>query len=289
MTRALFCLGLFWASSVVAAEPAPSPDEQPDAPPAGEQAAAPAPTTNAPGPKPRLLIMDLNAGEEINKTVRDTVGGLITAEVSRRETFESISGEDIRNMVALEGQKQAMGCDDSSACLAEIAGALGARLVVFGRLNQVAGQFILQMSLLDAQSAQVIGRDVFKAADEGALLRGLPGVVADVLRPAYAALGVPEEVVHVEEEPLAEDGGGGLSSALLGTGAAVGIAGVAVGVLAAGTAAAVYWGALANTDLPSGLRKNAQLGWYGLVALSALGAVVVVPGLAVAGASFVVE
>ncbi len=250
------------------------------------EAAAAAPSDEDAGrTAERVLVMDLKGGPEVAGTLTETLGGLLTAEVARRESFESISGEDIRNLVALEGQKQALGCEDSSTCLAEIAGALGARFVVFGRLNQVGGQYILQMSLLDASTTQVIGRRVLKAPDERVLVDELPHAVADVLRPAFAALGTEEEKVALPDR----DGGGALPTVMLGSGVAIAAAGVVAAVAASGSAAALYYLVLEQKSVSPDARYAGRYAWFGLLGVAAIGAVAVLPGAALAAASWAWE
>ena len=63
---------------------------------------------------------------------------MITSEVQRRGFFQVISQQDIATMLGLERQKQLMGCaDDSTSCLAELSGALGARFVMSGTLTRL--------------------------------------------------------------------------------------------------------------------------------------------------------
>ena len=61
-------------------------------------------------------------------------------------------------MVELEAEKQSIGCNDDSNCLAELAGALGADLVVYGELGKLGNQYMLQQSLFDTKAGKAITR-----------------------------------------------------------------------------------------------------------------------------------
>jgi hypothetical protein len=146
---------------------APITDDVPA--PSGNQSSnqlevAPAPTTPPPpAPKPakiertRLLVMDLkNKGADQDEV--DTLTGLITIELSAYDQLDVLSGADIKRMVELEMEKQAAGCTDEGSCLAEIAGALGARLVVFGVVGKLGETKSIQLNLYDSNLAKAVSR-----------------------------------------------------------------------------------------------------------------------------------
>lgn len=65
---------------------------------------------------------------------------------------EVVTRQDVEQLLAIEGQKQATGCADSSdSCAAEIANALGAELVVRGELDTLDGQRTLTMTVMNTK------------------------------------------------------------------------------------------------------------------------------------------
>jgi hypothetical protein len=86
------------------------------------------------GRKVRVLVLQPEAKSKESKPVSDAVAGLIPVELAPVTSFDVLSTADVQQMVELEAEKAAMGCADNS-CLAELAGALGADLVVYGDVS----------------------------------------------------------------------------------------------------------------------------------------------------------
>ncbi len=113
---------------------------------------------------------------------------LAAVAASRIEGTEVLSSKDIQDIVSLEGEKALMGCDDAGACLAEVAGALGARLVVFGQLGQLGDVLVLTLNLFDAESGSSSGRSVVRAETVAALGDKVEPAVAELVGSAVARI-----------------------------------------------------------------------------------------------------
>ena len=73
-----------------------------------------------------LLILDFKHEKGDEQTAR-LLNDLVATAAERTSSLTVITGADIANVIALEAEKEALGCDDTSAsCLAEVAGAMGA-------------------------------------------------------------------------------------------------------------------------------------------------------------------
>lgn len=126
----------------------------------------------APAAPQRVLLLDLEP-LSVAKDDAKALDRLLLAELGRVQGIEVVSAAEIRRMAALEGEKQSLGCDDEG-CLAELAGAMGARLVVFGTVSTLGERTTMTLSLFDAASAGAIKRasvDGRRAADLAPLLR----------------------------------------------------------------------------------------------------------------------
>lgn len=143
--------------------------------------------------KPQVLVMDIAHSKAVDPDTSQTITDLITTELGMRSEFQTLSGEDIRRLMTLEGEKQAAGCDTDQSCLAELAGAMGARFVVYGRLSTLGKVMVLQLNLFDAMSAAAVGRVVLKARDLETFADSIGGSVNELIQPLLEQLGVSEK------------------------------------------------------------------------------------------------
>lgn len=114
----------------------------------------------------RVLVLEPTVTEGDEQLAR-AAAGLIAVELSRIERFDVLSDADVARIVELEGQKQTLGCSTSS-CLAEIAGAMGANLVVFGEITRLGEVRVMTLNLFDSQAASSLGRvsQQFRSVEE---------------------------------------------------------------------------------------------------------------------------
>ena len=111
--------------------------------------------------------------------------------MSQNPNLELITSKDIQSMAALEADKRDMGCDDSNSCLAELAGALGARLVIFGDVGMLGPNLILGLNLFDSEEAKAISRIIVRTKDLGDFPDKLEASMVKFLKPLEIA--IPEE------------------------------------------------------------------------------------------------
>lgn len=241
------------------------------------------PAPPAEGPKTHaVLVLDLE-GIDVDADKMKIVNGTLVDTLAARPSLEIISQGDIRQMVDFEAEKQAMGCD-SSSCLAEMAGAMGASYVVFGRVGRLDDVLFVQLNLFDSGKGRAVAREEVRAQR----LSELP----DVMRPALARLvspltgETPPPAAVTTTAPSEEPGV--LTSPLLWSGVVVAGAGLAAGV---GLLGGVLWADATLGEIGAPIAdKNtaADLGpWMFAGALA--GAAVSAGGLALVGTAFFLE
>ena len=156
------------------------------------------------GEKIRTVMLELK-GNKVDQETVNIVTSLVTAELSKFEQLELITSKDMQNMAKLEAEKQTMGCNDDSSCLVELAGALGARLVIFGDVGMLGPNIMMGLSLFDSQQAKAVSRVNVRTQDLGdpdKIEASMEGFIAPVLaasknasaakpapKPAFAAVG----------------------------------------------------------------------------------------------------
>lgn len=250
-----------------------------DAAGAPERTVASAASVDARAPEPReaprVLVLDLECDDGLDRLGRLGTEALTHA-LSSSDALEVLSTADLRQMVELEAGRAAAGCDTTS-CLTEIAGAMGARYVVFGSVSGLGSRYLMRANLFDAFAAQPVAREQARARDDAEL-----DVVARQVAAKLAA------AIDVTLEPVAE------RAPVLGTtlwvGGATGLAGGAVLFLAAGSLAAGSALVLLTASTPRGFKDAAFVavlpaaalalggGAVGVVSAVALGSGVVISG-----------
>ncbi|MFH1809913.1 MAG: hypothetical protein ABIJ09_14305 [Pseudomonadota bacterium] len=141
-------------------------------------AAVPVMAEDAPG-RPRLLLMDLRAqgvDEGTTRTIRD----LILLELTRSKRYDVVGGEDLRQVLELQADRQAVGCEENS-CLAEVAGALGAAQVLYGSVGTLGELTLVNLSLFDAAEVRAVRRVDLRLRSLEDLPAAMPGKLAELL------------------------------------------------------------------------------------------------------------
>jgi hypothetical protein len=190
-------------------KPAPAPVVTPKEkvkapePPAPAKAAAPVAATvasSSEGETSGLAVMDLKLASGIDASIGGLLNETIISKLDATDQFSSIiSGSDMRDIIDLEAQKSALGCEQDS-CLAELGGALGVPFMLVSDLGKFGNQFILNIKLVSVEESKVVGRVNKILKDEAALLRALPLAVQEVVDLAF---GVAEEDKAPEPTPAA--------------------------------------------------------------------------------------
>ena len=107
------------------------------------------------GPK-RILVLEPTSASVKPETLA-TIASLLSVEIGKLNDVEVISSADVRKLSGLQADKAEAGCDDSG-CLAELAGAIDAELVVFGDAGTLGSLTILNISVFEAATAKSVSR-----------------------------------------------------------------------------------------------------------------------------------
>lgn len=173
--------------------------------------------------RPRALVLDLT-GDAVSEETRKAITGLVVVKLTKDPRLDVVSGQEIKGMANLAADKQAAGCDD--ACLAEIAGAMDARLIVSGFVGKLGSLTVVNLSLFDATKARAVGRSTIEAES----IEEVSGKLDKALNEMLAAL--PK---HKPPRAAADAGPGAVTMGLVGGGAG----GVVLGGVCAGIAFAL--------------------------------------------------
>ena len=100
-----------------------------------------------------------------------------------------LSSADLRSVLDVEAQRQAAGCSEAS-CLAEIAGAVGARFFAAVEVNKLGAGLRAQATLTDTKSIEVKERIEIESDNAASLAAKLPAAAARLVGAALVAEGV---------------------------------------------------------------------------------------------------
>lgn len=159
-------------------------------------------------PASRVAVQDFVV-EGVDSRVARVVQESLVEEVRKLERVSVISMEEVRAMLDLEAQRQLVGCDEEASCLAEIAGALGADVLVTGTVARVGDEHIIGVKRIDQRRAEVTATfsERLSAGDGSELLTSI-GPAVERLFPEVPlrqgrARGVDEEVARrINPPPL---------------------------------------------------------------------------------------
>jgi hypothetical protein len=150
---------------------------------------------------------------------RATVANLMVVELGHQQGLTIIGANEVQRLAALESDKQVAGCTQSD-CLSELAGALGARYVVFGDVGPLGSRQVLNLNLFDAQQATAISRTAITFGNVEELPALLPAplqaLTAPLLRTTTSTTPPTSVVTSTARSPLVPVGmivAGGLVTA----------------------------------------------------------------------------
>jgi hypothetical protein len=160
-------------------------------------------TLGAGAARPKLIVLDLVAGEGIEAAAVSSLTATVAAEAARRAVFEVISSREVASMLGLERQRALLGCSpDGASCLSELSGALGAELMLTGTIARLGDAWTLTLQTIDLRSSRNIGRAVRIASSLSDFASTLPLAVAE-------ATGLPAPLQPSRALPVATMAVGG--------------------------------------------------------------------------------
>ncbi len=105
----------------------------------------------------QMVALDMRATGGVAAGLAETLTPVLITELSRRPGMSIVSQADVQALLENEARKQNLGCEDDS-CMTEIAGSLGAELLVSSSLGKVGRKWVVQLTLIEVEKAQVFRR-----------------------------------------------------------------------------------------------------------------------------------
>lgn len=162
-------------------------------------AAAPAGAASG-GAKQRSILVLAMKGDPsvIDAATLTTITSTISVAVSKRKGLNVLTEQDVKNLVDVEAQRQMLGCTPGSeSCLAEVANAMGAELVLSGDAGKLGSAYVINLHLFDAAKARSVGRDTVTVSDLALLPQTLEASIAGLLTPITGEAGLTSKTSGV--------------------------------------------------------------------------------------------
>ncbi len=184
---------------------------------------------------PSIAVLDVRTGPGVDPALGPFLAQVLASEVQARTGAAPLVSADITAMLGFERNKRMLGCsdDESSECVAEIAGALGVAEVLASSVALASGRYLVSASLLDSRHARPLKRATESAAVD-------PDALAQAMRrAAWQIFGGPEPVAPQLQGPSRRTwamAAGGAALVLAGAGAVVGANALSQAQAGSGTA-----------------------------------------------------
>jgi hypothetical protein len=154
-------------------------------------------TSDAVPPPPRriqrMVVTEFELDEGVSaRTARIVVNNLVV-ELRKLNGFSVIGMDEVRSLLQAETNRQVMGCSEGGSCLAELADALGADVVIAGRIGLLEGSTVFSLRRIDSARAIVSGQ-----VEERLVSQGGEELLA-AIGPAVEKL-FPEATLHAGEQ-----------------------------------------------------------------------------------------
>ena len=136
---------------------------------------------------PAVAVLDLEAVHGVKASMAAVLSDILLSRLTECRKFSSIiAGEDLRDMISMEQQKVALGCDDES-CMTALGGALGVPLMAVPSIGRVGDQFVLNLKIMEVEEATVRVRKNRMVRREVDLPAAVLGITDDALKELFGA------------------------------------------------------------------------------------------------------
>jgi hypothetical protein len=166
------------ADGGAATSAAPTPAVTTTDTPARASSASPTPATPR---QRRVLVLDLKASarDEVDANLARTLTNLVAEAVTHEPDVAVTSGQDLQALLDQSATKQAFGCDDKlDECVAQLAGALDADLVISGTIGRLDDVIIVSLTAYDARAQAAVARVTAQGETARELPREIDAAVA---------------------------------------------------------------------------------------------------------------
>jgi len=134
-----------------------------------------------------VALLGITGGTGMDAKMLASLEEVILSALSSGSFARVVGRSDIASVLGWEEKKQKLGCDESSACIAEVAGALGVVVIAATDVARVGAYVLLSFKLIDARAGTALVRVSRRVNSESELVEALEPAVAEALARAFPA------------------------------------------------------------------------------------------------------
>ena len=98
--------------------------------------------------KMKIAVLDLSA-KGVEKHVAENITEVLLSEIDKLKIYNIMGKSDITAMLGFEQEKQIIGCESDTNCIAEIGGALGVEKIVAGSVGKLGEKYLINVKLIN--------------------------------------------------------------------------------------------------------------------------------------------
>lgn len=141
-------------------------------------------------PEPVALASVGFQGPVAKKELLDSLANTLALRMTQTGLVRVTTPGDVAAVLGAERQRQLLGCSDSG-CVAELAGALGAKGLITGELAVVGDVLQISVKVLDASSGRPLVQALERHGEEAALLSAIDRIAITAAEEVARHFGVP--------------------------------------------------------------------------------------------------
>ena len=129
---------------------------------------------------PTLIVAPLRSSQAASKDAQ-TLTRLVRIYAGQSSQYTLVTPEDL-GVIDEEIKRQLSGGCDEASCIAELGGALGAKYLVTGGLDQLGKRYILTLKLVDIEKVRALSTVADQSETIEAFADSLPAKVRELLK-----------------------------------------------------------------------------------------------------------
>jgi len=128
-----------------------------------------------------IAVLGVGGGGGYDAKAIALIEELVVGALDATGRLRVTSRGDVESLIGFEKKKQALGCQESSACLSEIVGALGVDLLAVPTVGKLGSASVVAIKVVDVRTANAVARSQRSLASDAELPDAIVALVGEVV------------------------------------------------------------------------------------------------------------